>query len=301
MKTAKRNHTAGKRQESGLGYLMTAPAVLILVGLGIYPIGYTLWLSLYKLQLIQSENRFIGLAHYIEIFASVDFWRSIGLTFYFTVVSLAFQMALGLSVSLLLDRPFRGRGIVRAIVLVPWSVPTIVNASLWGWIYNAGYGALNKLLLQLGVVSKGIVWLGSAGLSMNMVILADSWRVLPLYVILILAALQTLPVSAIEATHIDGAGFWRRLLHVYLPLLQPMLLVVLVLRTIQAFRVFDIIYVLTQGGPANSTTVISFYAYYQTFKYLNFGYGSAVAVIIALFTVLLALTYMRLLRSEEND
>jgi multiple sugar transport system permease protein len=286
--------------ESKMAYILILPALFLIFGLGVYPISYTIWLSFQKLQLIEGGSGFVGLQHYIRMLQDKTFWNAMGLTIYFTVVSLIVQIILGIAVAFLLNKKFRGRSFMRAIILIPWSVPTVVNATMWGWIYNASFGALNRLLLQLGVIAKPVMWLGSAYLAMNMIILADTWRMLPLYVIMLIAALQTIPDSLTEAADIDGAGLWHKLRYIYLPLLKPMILIILVLRTIQAFRVFDIIYVLTQGGPANGTMVISFYGYFQTFKYLNFGYGSAVSVFVALFTMFIAMIYIRVLRLEER-
>ena len=176
---------------------------------------------------------------------------------------------------MLLNQKFVGRGIVRALILLPWAVPTIVNANLWNWILNANYGILNRLLMKLGIISDSIAWLSDGGTALHMIILADTWRMLPLVVIMLLAGLQTVSKSVWEAAVVDGAGAWRRLRAVYIPALKPMILVILVLRTIQAIRVFDIVYVLTKGGPANKTMVISFYSYYETFNYLNYGKGAA--------------------------
>jgi multiple sugar transport system permease protein len=287
--------------ENSLAYLLIMPALLFIFGLGIFPLGYTLWLSLQKMQMGITAGKFIGLDNYIGVLKDGLFWKSMSNTLYFAVVSIAVQMVLGIAVAMLLNQKFKGRGFVRAIVLAPWAVPTIVNASLWGWIYNASYGVLNRILISMHIIPKGIVWLGSANLAMNMIIVSDTWRMLPLYVLMFLASLQTMSSSVLEAADMDGANFWYKLKYIYLPLLKPMILIVLVLRTIQALRVFDIIYALTQGGPANGTMVISFYSYYQIFKYLNFGYGSAVAVIVAMFTLLVTLLYMRLLRSENEE
>ncbi len=278
---------------------MIAPAVLIILGLGIFPVGYSIWLSFNKVNPLSFDLDFIGLENYAQILSNAKFWQSIGITLYFCAVSIALQIVLGIMVSMLLNQKFVGRGLVRALILLPWAVPTIVNANLWNWILNSNYGILNRLLMKAGLISEGIPWLSDGKLALNMIILADTWRMLPLVVIMLLAGLQTVSQSVLEATIVDGAGRWKRFWCVYFPVLKPMLLVILVLRTIQAIRVFDIIYVLTKGGPANKTMVISFYSYFETFNYLNYGKGSAIAMIIAVLTLILALVYFRMLKTND--
>ena len=235
----------------------------------------------------------------LRINADRSFWSSLRVTVYFTVVSLALQTVLGIAVALLLNLEFRGRGFMRGIILAPWAVPTIVNAQLWGWIYNASYGVLNKILIKLGMISKPIIWLGTSSLAINSVIAADTWRMTPLYVLMFLSGLQTINGELYEAAKVDGAGAWRRFCHITLPLLKPIILVVLVLRTMQALRVFEIIYQLTQGGPNNSTMVVSFYAYFKTFSSLDFGYGSTIGMLIAVITIIITLVYKKVLEDKE--
>jgi ABC-type sugar transport system permease subunit len=280
-------------------YLMIAPAFLLVVGLGIFPVLYTIWLSFNKINPADFSTKFIGLSNYLELLGNSSFWSSIGLTFYFTVVSLALQFPLGILVSMLLNQEFKGRWLVRTLILLPWAVPTIVNANLWKWILDTNYGILNRILLKLHIIDHSIAWLSNAKLAMNMIIVADTWKMLPLVVIMLLAALQTIPKDNIEAALIDGAGPFKRFMSIYLPYLKPMLMVTLVLRTIQTFRVFDIIYALTRGGPANGTMVISFYGYFEIFNYLNYGKGSAIAVIVSVLTLMFSVIYMIVLRTEE--
>ena len=197
-------------------------------------------------------------------------------------------MVLGVLVAMLLNQRFVGRGIVRALILLPWAVPTIVNANLWNWI-----------LMKLGIISDSIAWLSDGSTALHMIILADTWRMFPLVVVMLLAGLQTVSKNVLEAAVVDGAGAWKRFWAVYMPALKPMILVILVLRTIQAIRVFDIVYVLTKGGPANKTMVISFYSYFETFNYLNYGKGAAIAMVIAVLALVLSLLYFKVLRSKD--
>jgi multiple sugar transport system permease protein len=286
-------------EEQATAYSMALPAILIIVGLGIFPVGYTIWLSLQKINPVTFQASFLGLNNYVELLRKAGFWSSLELTFYFTIVSITLQITLGMLISFLLNLKFRGRWLVRGLILVPWAVPTIVNANLWNWILNTNYGILNRVLIKMHIIQEGVAWLSDSRLAMNMVIIADTWRMLPLVIIMLLAALQTVPQECLEAATVDGANTFKRFLYVYLPDLRPMLLVILVLRTIQAFRVFDIIYVLTKGGPANETMVISFYGYYETFNFLNYGKGAAIAMIVSFVILLLSSIYMRILQSKK--
>jgi len=290
----------GELSERKLLVALLAPSLLLIFGLTIYPLLYSLWISLHRHSLLFPARPFIGLDNYRRILEQPLFWDSVWVTLYFAVASLVIQIPLGIGIALLLNEPFRGRGFLRAAVLVPWAIPTTVNAVMWQWIYDSNYGALNGLLKQLGLIEAYVIWLADAARALNLVLVADTWKVLPLYILMFLAGLQSIPRDLYEAAAIDGAGPWRRLLDVTLPGLKPILLVVLILRTVQVFKVFDIIYLLTRGGPGGGTTVISFFTYQQTFQALNFGVGAAVGAVIGLSTMLAALLHFKLLHSEEE-
>ena len=285
--------------ESGVAKIMVTPALIIIFGLAVYPLIYTIWISFADVNLLKGESVFVGLKQYLAVFSSVEFWSSLKVTLYFTIVSILVQLPLGILVALLLNQEFHGRWLVRSIILIPWAVPTLVNATLWDWIYNVQYGVLNRMLLQLHLIEKPIIWLETPLRAMNAVILADTWRMLPLYVIMILASLQTIDKARIEAAIIDGAGVFRRFISVILPLIKPMVMVILVIRTMQALKVFDIVYMLTHGGPANGTMVVSYFIYDQTFSFMKFGYGAALAIFVAVTSLLISLIYVRVLRSED--
>jgi multiple sugar transport system permease protein/N,N'-diacetylchitobiose transport system permease protein len=219
-------------------------------------------------------------------------------TMYFTAVSLALQTAIGLAIALVLNENFPGRGVVRALVFIPWAMPAIANATLWQWIYHPNYGVLGAVLFDLGLVSGPVQWLANPYLAMNMIIFADSWKTVPFYAIMFLAAMQGIPNELYQAAEIDGAGRWRRFLAVTVPFLKPMLLIVLVLRTMETLRVFDIIYVLTGGGPGGATTVLGWVAYLQAFQNLDFSVGAAAANLIVVGAVLIAWFYTRVLRNS---
>lgn len=288
------------KREAHLGIGMVTPAMLIIFGLMLYPLFYTIYLTMVQYNLLSNVSQgFLGLKQYARVLTDDKFWHAMSVTLYFTVVSLGLQLILGFMAALFLNIPFRGQKLLRALILAPWAVPTVVNAQLWNWILNASYGALNKLLLQLGIIRQPIVWLGEPKLALNVIILADTWKMLPLFIIMLLAGLSTIPGTYYEAAKMEGAGFWHTFRKITFPSLKPMLLVILVLRTTQTIRVFDVIYMLTQGGPNNSTMTISYYTYFQTFSLFDFGYGATIAMIVAILTVFIALTYKKILKADD--
>lgn len=288
------------RRETRLAYLLILPSLILMLGLIGLPVLYALWISLHRVSFLSPGQPFIGLGNYLALLRNSDFWFSIQRTSYFTVVSLIVQTAAGLGIALVLNERFPGRTLLRGLILLPWAIPTVVNGVLWLWILDGSTGALNGLLKQIGLIKRNIIWLGRPLLAMNGVILADSWRMIPLYAIMFLAGLQAIPDDLYDAAKVDGAGVWARFRYITLPYLQSVILVVLVLRTLQTFRVFNIIYIMTKGGPANSTMVIAYLTYLNSFKFQNFGYGAALAFVIALTTLAIALVYIRLLSPETE-
>ncbi len=287
-------------REARLGIAMISPAMAVIVGLMLYPLLYTVYLTVADYHVMKGvSGGFTGLEKYIRVMTDSQFWNAIGVTMYFVAGSLILQMILGFAAALFLNIPFRGQKYLRAVMLAPWAVPTVANAQLWNWILNASYGALNKLLMQIGIISEPIVWLGRPALALNVIIVADTWKMLPLFVVMLLAGMATIPESHYEAAKLEGAGILASFRLITFPLLKPMLLVVLILRTSQAIKVFDIIYMLTQGGPNNTTMTISYYTYYQTFGLFDFGYGAALGMIVTIITIFIALTYKKILKAEE--
>lgn len=271
------------------GEVMVLPAVAALTLVAAYPVLLVFWFSLYQKSPVFKISEFIGLGNYQALFAEPRFWNALGNTAYFTVVSVGLELALGLAVALLLNRVFRGRGLLRAVVLVPWAIPTVVSARMWEWMYNSDFGVLNYLL------GTQINWLGDPFWAMNAAIFMDVWKTTPFVALLLTAGLQVIPREIYAAARLDGAGGWARFRRITLPLLWPTMLVVLLFRTLDAFRVFDAIYVLTGGGPANTTETLSIYAYKSLFQTLQFGYGSAIAVIVFLCVGLISVFYIHLL------
>lgn len=290
------------QQDALIGFALILPSFLIILGISLQPILTTLYLSLFEVPRgINLQNTFVGLGNYISLLGEPIFWATIGRTFYFTVVSVGIELVLGLAIAQLIHAHPPGWKFLRTSLIIPWAVPTIVNGTMWRWIYNADYGALNGLLLQLGLIDKYVPWLTKPDMAMNLVILADIWHSVPFIALILQAALATLPADLEEAASVDGATALQYFWFIRLPLLRPAILVALVIRTVEAFRAFDIIYVITNGGPANGTVTISFLTYLETFSFGHAGRGSALSFLISLFTLTLAFIYIRMLyRPEEK-
>ena len=291
-----------RQRDALIGLVLILPSLVIILGVTLQPILSTFFLSFFKTGLGLNDQRlFLGFGNYLNLLGDSTFWVTIGRTAYFTIVSVGIELLLGLVIALLIHSHPPGWRFLRATLIIPWAVPTIVNGTMWRWIYNADYGALNSLLSQLGLIDHYIPWLTYPRTAMNLVILADIWHSVPFIAIILQAALATLPVELEESAAIDRANAWQRFWFVRLPLLRFAILVALVIRTVEAFRVFDIIYVITNGGPAFGTVTISYLTYLETFSYGNIGRGAALAFLISLFTLGMAILYIRFLYHPEDQ
>ncbi len=274
-------------EDRGIKFVLPALSVIGLVA--VFPVFYVFYLSLHKKVLAFNISTFTGLDNYIYLLGDSRFWNALKNTAYFTGVSVALELMLGLSVAVLLNRAFKGKGFMRAVVLIPWAVPTVVSAKMWEWIYNTDFGILNYIL------GTDVNWLGSTFWAINAAIFMDVWKTTPFVALLLIAGLQVIPTDLYSAAKVDGAGNWYIFTRITLPLLMPVILIVLVFRTLDAFRVFDAVYVLTGGGPANTTETLSIYAYKVLFQLLQFGYGSTLSVIVFLCVGLISVFYAGLL------
>jgi multiple sugar transport system permease protein len=261
------------RSERLTALWLVLPAVVILLLVAGYPLVDAVLVSLHRRLPIFDVNEFIGLGYYRFMWGDPRFWNALGNTAYFTAVSVAFELVLGLALALGLRRAFPGRALLRAAVLVPWAVPTVVSARLWAWMFTPGYGLVGYLIGR-----PETDWLGSPRLALHVAILVDVWKTVPFVALLLLAALQAIPKDLYGAAAIDGATPWRMFREITLPLLAPAIAVAGVFRALDAFRVFDAVFVLTGGGPADTTETLSIYAYKVLFSTLQFGYGSALSV-----------------------
>ncbi len=282
-----------KGRQNGNGFVM--PALVLLSLVTVYPVLSVLYLSFRRRLLLFDISKFVGLDNYLFLLTDDRFWNALRNTAYFTAMSVSIELLLGLAIALFLNRAFRFKGIATAMVLIPWAVPTVVSARMWEWMYNTDFGILNYLL---GVK---INWLGSPFWALNAAIFMDVWKTTPFVVILLLAGLKVIPGELYQAARIDGAASWQIFRRITLPLLMPVVLVVLIFRTLDAFRVFDAVYVLTGGGPANTTETLSIYAYKVLFQTLQFGYGSALSIVVFLCVGAISVLYIRLLRMEVRS
>jgi ABC-type sugar transport system permease subunit len=289
-----------EQQEARVAWGLVLPALLTILLVALFPLVWTAWesLHLHDLRMPWLGRPFIGLDNYVEALQDPRFWGALGHTAFFAVASVGLELLLGLWLALALNRAFRGRGLVRAAVLVPWAIPTVVSALLWRFMFEGQSGIVNSLLVGAGVVREPVVWLIHPTAAWVPVILSDVWKTTPFVALLLLAGLQNIDASLYEAARIDGASVWRQFRHVTLPLLKPAILVALIFRTLDAFRVFDLIYALTGGGPGTSTEPIALYTFNSLLQNLQFGYGSALSVIVFAITFCLALLYIRFLGAE---
>lgn len=275
------------QRDRRVGWMLLLPALLLLLAVFAFPIGRAFWQSFYAQNLgTELQTQFVGLENYGRMAQDGRFWQTLGNTTVFTVVSVIFEFLLGLAIALVLNQTFRGRNIVRTIAILPWALPTALIALAWAWVFNDQYGVVNDLLRRVGLIEQGINWLGNPNLAMVAVIIADVWKTTPFISILLLAGLQSIPDDLYEAHRIDGATAWQSFRHITLPLLMPQIVIALVFRFAQSFGIFDLIAVMTGGGPGGATETVSLYIYATVMRYLDFGYGAALVVVTFLLLVL---------------
>jgi multiple sugar transport system permease protein len=277
-------------------YLMNAPALIVVTALVAYPIVYSFWLSLQRYNLKQpAARRFVGLDNYFSLFSDKAFLASIQVSAAFVVVVVALTVGLSLTLALVLNEVFVGRGVLRSLMLLPWAMPGVVNGLMWRWIFDAKVGALNGILSGLGLIDSYQAWLTSPVAAFLVAALAEVWNLMPLAVIIILAGLQAIPNELYDAARVDRANVAQRFQHVTLPWITHPLLIVLIIETMHAFRAFDVIYVLTGGGPGDATNVIALLTVRTAFTYTNFGLGNTYAYVITLITLVISVVYLALL------
>ena len=284
--------TARRRADRRAGLAFVAPAALALAALALYPSLWVLWLSLQQRVPIFGIAHFTGLDHYAFLAGDPRFWNALRVTLVFTGVSVALELGLGLAVALALQRQRAGRRLALSLLLLAWALPSVVTAKLFEWLYHPSAGLVNL------VIGRPLNWLGDPGLALPGLVLADVWRTTPFVALLCYARLLTIPGEVYEAARVDGAGRLATLRWVTLPLLRSILLVALLFRTLDALRAFDLMFVLTGGGPAGTTETLTVYAYRSLFQTLQLGFGAAIGVVIFALVMLVAAVYLRALRRE---
>ena len=283
-------------------YLFLLPALIFVATTMLYPVYSNLRMSLYDVSMMtfmSGNSPFVGLANYQALVSDPAFRNALVLSLLFTAGSLAFQFTIGFALALFFNRPFPGNGLLRALLLLAWLLPAVVSGSLFRWMLDGDYGVLNFALVQLGLLDDGRYWLIDPGTALAGTILANVWVGVPFNMALLLAGLQGIPAVLYEAARVDGASSAQQFRSLTLPLMRPVALSVLLLGLIYTFKVFDLIYVMTKGGPVDATTTLPIYTYKLTFEFFRFGHGATAATILLLGLVLVALLYLWASRQEE--
>ena len=286
-----------------LPVVLVAPAVVVIAGLVGYPVLRTAWLSLTDAAglraLTEGQMSFIGLDNYLQIARDPTLRRSAIATILFGLACVAGTMVVGIGVALLLNRRFRGRGVLAVLVLLPWAIPHVAASYVWKWLFNDQYGILNWALTTLpGVDFQGYAWFNRWTTAFLVIGLVVVWQSFPFVSVALLAGLQTIPGEVVDAARVDGASAWQQLWRIRLPMLRPLLLVLVVISTIWDFKVFDQVFVLTEGGPARQTEVLAISVWREAIAQLHIGLGSALAMVLFLILIVVTVMYVRLARED---
>src|SRR5262245_33336176 len=296
MPRSRRFFNAQNKRELLLPALFLAPAVAVLLALSIYPLVYSVTISL---QQETSSGATWGLGNFTRLFSDNFFWTAMGHTFVYAAAALTCEFLLGLGLALLLNSQIRGRGVFRAALLVPMMLPTVVVGVVWRLMLNPNFGSINGTLKGFGFDSEALTWTASPRLALFSVIVVDIWQWTPFVFLVLLAGLQAIPQEPYEAAKIDGSSRWQTFRYVTLPLLKPAILIALLLRTMDLLRVFDQIFILTEGGPGFATETISLYIYRTAFRFSNFGYAAAMSFVLLVVTNIISVGYLRLPQTKE--
>jgi ABC-type sugar transport system permease subunit len=286
----------------GLALLFFFPSFVFVALFSLFPIVESFRLSFYRLILTLPwlGQKTVGGENYFDLLTDPVAHQAFWTTLIFIGVTIPLELVCGLGIALVLNEAFRGRGLLRAIVLVPWAIPTVVSSQMWRFIFNDRYGLANFIVFGSDA-SRYLAPLADPHLALGAIMVAEIWKTTPFAALIILAGLQSIPDDLYEAASIDGATAWQKFRHLTLPLLKPALLLALLFRTIDALRVFDLVFVMTQGGPADTTNVLQFYGYKKTFAEGMVGYGSAIAVAVFLLALILSVVYLRILKTNRLE
>ena len=291
-----------RRDEERYALGLITPSMVVVFGVIIVPIVTTLVYSFVNINPLSShQGEFAGFSFYIKALSSKAFWDDLGRTLYFTIASTALETVFGLLVALLLNQNFPGVRLLRSIIIIPWAIPTVVNGSLWKLMLNGEYGVVNAILLRLHLISSYQSWLGNPKTAMLCIVIADAWKMTPLAVIFFLAALQAIDKAIYEAAKVDGANPFQSFRAITLPALRPTIMVIVVMRTVEKFKAFDIFYLMTRGGPANSTKTLMYDTYLQAFTNLNYSDAATYAYLISMVVALITLVYISLMKRGDDS
>jgi multiple sugar transport system permease protein len=297
-----RNRGGRARSDGRFALGLLSPTIFLLIALTGFPALYSFYLSLTDLVLSRSPHgSFVGFANYVDLFHNAVFLSSLWKTGYYTLAFLVSTLGLGMLVALLLNQEFKGKGLVITCLLIPWAIPNVVNGLIWKWIYDGNFGILNAILFKLGLINQYQFWFGASSLvGILLISIANTWKLMPFVALMLLAALQTIPREQHEAAKVDGANVFQRFASVTVPQLKYPLIIILILQTTAAVKLFDIIAVLTQGGPGDKTMVTYYYIYRIAFDYLKIGSASAGAYVVSGTIIILAIGYYLLLRGQKE-
>lgn len=283
-------------------YLFVLPSLLFILFFMIFPIGYNLLISFQNVTIMNlaGEHQFVGLANYIKVFKDEAFAVSMKNSVLFTALCILCQFIIGFALALFFNQKFPGRDVMRSLMLLAWMMPIVITATLFKWMLSNDYGIINYVLLTIGIIHQPIHWLTESSSSLLGTIIGNIWVGIPFNMIILLSALQSLPDHLYEAAKIDGASRMRQFYHITLPLMKPTILILLMLGIIYTFKVFDLIFIMTAGGPVNSSTVLPLYAYRLAFSQFEFSLGAAVSSIMFVILVIFAMVYLWMIRKEEK-
>ena len=281
-------------------YILVAPAFILMLLVVGYPILNSIYMSFLDYTLFKPKDiKFVGLANYLKVLSDPIFRESLLNTVLWVVFGVFFQFLFGLILALLLNRKFKGRGIVRSVILIPWVTPGVLIGLMWRWMYDGNYGVINDILSKLHIIDNFIPWLSSSDTSMASVIITIIWQGVPFFAIMLLAGLQAIPQELYEAAYVDGAGSWHTFWHITLPMLKPTILISTLLRIIWVANSVDVIYIMTGGGPGYSTHTLSVYTYIKAQKALDFGYSATLAIYLTVMLASVAFVYFKNLNLKE--
>jgi multiple sugar transport system permease protein len=286
--------------ERWFGALLALPAIISVLAIIVYPLGNAFVISFEKYDIFKRTMRFVGFNNYLKLFADPQFLHSLKITVIFGTSVLVLSSTMGLLFGLLLNETFPGRGFWRAILILPWALPWVIIGLLWGWVVDANFGALNGLLYELGIITKYQPFLANDTWALAFTIIATVWRQASLSGILFLAALQAIPPDQYEAAKMDGAGMWNRFLYITVPWLRPVMLIASLMNTLYGIMQFDVVYMMTQGGPGDATMLMSILLFRKTFVSSDLGAGAAVSNVLALLALGLALLFVRVLYRPQQ-
>lgn len=301
--SARRRHTSMRHYLARQGWAFALPALLTILAITIFPIVYSIVVSLNHITLTANGFHFqwVGLHNYGIVFSNSLYQYSLMFTIVYTVVTVTVELVLGMLVALVLDKLVAGRGIMLAILLLPWSLITVISAEMWSYIYNGVYGVLNALLMDIHIIHQPVVWLGRPFIAIVAMMFADTWKTTPFVAIILLAGLQMIPRELYEAADIDGSSPFYSFWHITVPLLRPTLALSVLFRILQAFGIFDLPFVLTGGGPGHSTESLALLGWQVMFVDLNMGRGAAIAASTTLIVLLASLLVLRAFKAQVGE